>query len=137
MMMECTFTFSESIKYKKTTFLSPPSCVSRDVWTKGNLKSRFLIAKLQTNSDIQKFMEKILSFLKKSNRCKHLIGGFLVGLFALSPFPALYAAAVAASCLELKDRLNGCPWDWIDWLLTVAGGCLAALLLLIIWQIHC
>lgn len=76
-------------------------------------------------------MEKILQFLKTSNRNKHLIGGFLVGMFALGALPALYSAMVAASCLELKDKLHGCYWDWADWLLTVAGGGLAALLWLI------
>jgi hypothetical protein len=30
-------------------------------------------------------MNKIISFLKKSNRYKHLVGGFIVGLCALSP----------------------------------------------------
>lgn len=59
-------------------------------------------------------MNKIISFLKKSNRYKHLIGGLLVGLCALSPWAAIYSAIIAASCLELKDKLHGCPWDWID-----------------------
>ena len=49
-------------------------------------------------------MNKIFSFLKKSNRYKHLIGGLLVGLCALSTWPAIYSAIVAASCLELKDK---------------------------------
>ena len=60
-------------------------------------------------------MNKIIEFLKQSNRCKHLIGGLLVGLLAFSPWTALYAATVAASCLELKDKLKGGFWDWIDW----------------------
>lgn len=76
-------------------------------------------------------MDKFLSFLKKSNRYKHLIGGFAVGLCALSPPSALYTSAVAASCLELKDKLHGYVWDWIDWSLTVTGGIFAALLLLL------
>ena len=50
-------------------------------------------------------MNKFISFLKQSNRYKHLIGGFIVGICALSPWNALYSAAVAASCLELKDVL--------------------------------
>ena len=57
---------------------------------------RFLNAKIQTISDIQKFMDKILLFLKTSNRYKHLIGGLLVGLFALGAIPAIYASVVAA-----------------------------------------
>lgn len=73
-------------------------------------------------------MNKFISFLKQSNRYKHLIGGFLVGICALSPWNALYSAAVAASCLELKDVLHGCRWDSFDWLITVAGGGTAALI---------
>lgn len=76
-------------------------------------------------------MNKIISFLSQSNRYKHLIGGFFVGLCALSPYGAVYSAVVAASCLELKDKLRGCRWDWIDWSITLAGGTVAALLLLL------
>ena len=77
-------------------------------------------------------MNKIFSFLKKSNRYKHLISGFMVGLCALSPWTAIYSAIIAASCLELKDKLQGCPWDWIDWACTVLGGFIAMLFWLIV-----
>ena len=77
-------------------------------------------------------MNKILSFLKQSNRYKHLVGGFFVGLPALTPYAALYAAAIAASSLELKDKLWGGRWDWTDWTLTVTGGAIAALIFLVI-----
>lgn len=77
-------------------------------------------------------MDKIIQFFKTSNRYKHLIGGFLVGSCALSPWNALYSAAVAASCLKLKDILHGCHFDCIDWLLTVIGGGFAALIWLFI-----
>ncbi len=73
-------------------------------------------------------MNKIVTFLKRSNRYKHLAGGFLVGICALSGLNALYAATIAASCLELKDKLHGCMWDWMDWLITILGGLLAALI---------
>lgn len=76
-------------------------------------------------------MNRILLFLKTSNRYKHLIGGFLVGLFALSALPALYSAAIAGTCLELKDKLHGYYWDWLDWILTLIGGGLAAILWLL------
>ena len=76
---------------------------------------------------IQLFMKKFFTFLKKSNRYKHLLGGFLVGIFACNPLGALYSATVAGSCLEQKDKLHGCPWDWIDWFLTAAGGGVAAI----------
>lgn len=77
-------------------------------------------------------MNKIILFLSQSNRYKHLIGGFIVGLCALSPYGAVYSSAVAASCLELKDKLKGCRWDWTDWNVTLFGGIAAALLWLII-----
>ena len=56
-------------------------------------------------------MKKIIAFLKMSNRYKHLIGGLMVGLLGFTPWTAFYAAAIAASCLELKDTLRGSPWD--------------------------
>lgn len=36
-------------------------------------------------------MNKIIEFLKQSNRYKHLIGGLLVGILAFTPWTALYA----------------------------------------------
>ena len=51
-------------------------------------------------------MKKIIAFLKMSNRYKHLIGGLMVGLLGFTPWTAFYAAAIAASCLELKDTLR-------------------------------
>lgn len=75
---------------------------------------------------------RIFEFLKRSNRWKHLFGGVVVGICGLSVFCAIYSAVVAASCLELKDVLHGCRWDWVDWLLTVFGGCLSAALWLVI-----
>lgn len=71
-------------------------------------------------------------FFRCSNRWKHLLGGMFVGICSLSVFSAMYSAAVAASCLELKDVLHGCRWDWVDWALTVFGGCISATLWLII-----
>lgn len=72
------------------------------------------VAKLQTIFQIPKIMNKILSFFNQSNRKKHLGGGFLVGLCAFGVWPAIYAAIVAASCLELKDYLYHNRWDWKD-----------------------
>lgn len=77
-------------------------------------------------------MNKIISFLKESNRYKHLLGGLVIGILALSPWTAIYSATVAASCLELKDKLKGCYWDWLDWLLTLVGGAVAAIFWLIV-----
>lgn len=78
-------------------------------------------------------MDKFFSFFAASNRDKHLIGGFIVATLAGSFYAAIYAAAVAASCLELKDRLNGNLWDWTDWLCTVLGGSIAALMFYVLF----
>ena len=73
-------------------------------------------------------MKKILNLLKASNRYKHLIGGFAVGLCALDLWTAIYATIVAASCLELKDKLYGNKWDWIDFAMTIVGGMIPTLI---------
>lgn len=78
-------------------------------------------------------MNKIFSFFAVSNRYKHLIGGFIVATLAGSFYAAIYAAAVAASCLELKDRLYGNLWDWTDWLCTVLSGIIAALMFYVLF----
>ena len=81
---------------------------------------------------MRKYVCKIINYLKGSNRCKHLVGGCIVGLCAMCAWTAAYAALVAASALELKDRLYGQKWDWADWTLTVVGGCASALFWLIV-----
>lgn len=70
-------------------------------------------------------MNNFFKFFVASNRYKHLTGGFIVAALAGS----FYAAVYAASCLELKDRLYGNPWDWIDWLCILLGGIIAAIVL--------
>ena len=45
-------------------------------------------------------MNKIFSVLKKSNRNKNLIGGLLVGLYALSPWAAIYPGQGTGPCSE-------------------------------------
>lgn len=67
-------------------------------------------------------MNKFFSFFAVSNRYKHLIGGFIVATLAGSFYAAVYAAIVAASCLELKDHLYGNSRDWTDWLCTLLSG---------------
>ena len=77
-------------------------------------------------------MKKIIAFLKNPNHYKHLIGEFIVSWLTASPYAGIYAAVVAATCLELKDRLYGNKFDLTEWLLTVVGGTIAALIWLII-----
>ena len=66
-------------------------------------------------------MKKVWEWLKTSNRWKHLVGGIAIGLGANSVYCAAYAGIGVAAALELKDRLWGSKWDWIDFGLTVAG----------------
>lgn len=66
-------------------------------------------------------MKKILKWLRLSNRWKHIIGGAIIGLGADDDYCAAYAGVGIAASLELKDKLWGGEWDWIDFLLTLAG----------------
>lgn len=66
-------------------------------------------------------MKKILTWLKQSNRYKHLIGGCLIGLGADSNYCAAYAGIGVAGALEFKDRAHGGKWDWVDFGVTLAG----------------
>lgn len=66
-------------------------------------------------------MGKILDWLKTSNRWKHLAGGVMIGLGADSNYCAAYAGVGVAAALELKDKLWGGNWDWVDFGLTVGG----------------
>lgn len=66
-------------------------------------------------------MKKVIKWIKESNRWKHFAGGVLIGLGADSDYCAAYAGLGVASALELKDKLWGGKWDWIDFALTVGG----------------
>lgn len=115
--------------YKIRIETPPEVCTSKRPTCEGLIQSS--TANIQTIFQNRFIMNRIISFLKESNRWKHLAGGFVVGLCACSAFGAVYSAAVAASCLELKDKLHGSPWDWTDWLLTVGGGVAAS----VIWML--
>lgn len=69
----------------------------------------------------------ILDWLRISNRWKHLLGGFLLGMFltVISPI-------TAAGCLEFKDVQWGGKWSWIDFLCTIFGGILGQCVQLLI-----
>lgn len=66
-------------------------------------------------------MKKIIKLLTKSNRWKHLIGGFIIGAGADSLYCAAYAGTGVAATLELKDKLWGGQWDWLDFAITETG----------------
>ena len=77
-------------------------------------------------------VKQIINFIKTSNHYKHLIGCFVVGILACAPWTALYSAIVAATGLEMKDKMYSNFYDWTDWSLTVGGGAFAALIWLIV-----
>lgn len=73
-------------------------------------------------------MGKIVEWLKKSNRWKHLAGGILIGLGADSNYCAAYTGIGVAGALELKDKLWGGECDWIDFALTLGGAIVGRLI---------
>ena len=66
-------------------------------------------------------MKKFWNWFLSSNRYKHFLGGIVIGFFADSTYCAAYAGAGVAGALELKDKLWGGEWDWIDFGCTLAG----------------
>lgn len=66
-------------------------------------------------------MKKLFTWLKESDRYKHLIGGIAIGAFANSLYCAAYAGLGVATALELKDKMWGGKFDFVDLSLTLAG----------------
>lgn len=66
-------------------------------------------------------MKGIIDWFLKSNRWKHLVFGILIGFGANGWYCAEYVGLGVAGALELKDKLWGGKWDWIDFALTIVG----------------
>ena len=66
-------------------------------------------------------MRKLFTWLKESNRYKHLLGGIAIGAFANSLYCAAYAGIGVTTALELKDKMWGGKFDFVDLSLTLAG----------------
>lgn len=64
---------------------------------------------------------KIISWLKASNRWKHLAGAYAIGVGSDDAYCAAYCGFLVTSAMEYKDYAWGGRWDWIDWSLTIAG----------------
>ena len=56
-------------------------------------------------------------WIKESNRWKHLIGGFVLGMLL-----TFFCALGCAGGMEFKDRAWGGKWDWLDFIATCIGG---------------
>lgn len=66
-------------------------------------------------------MKKIIDWFKESNRWKHLLGGFIIGLLCNSWYCAGLTGTGVAGALEFKDWQWGGKPDIIDFLLTLGG----------------
>ena len=66
-------------------------------------------------------MKKIIEWLKKSHRWLHLLLGIVIGFASASLYCAALAGIGVAITSELKDKLWGGIWDWIDFILTIFG----------------
>lgn len=69
----------------------------------------------------QQAMKKIITWLKESHRLSHFGGGFIIGILSNTNYCAALAGCGVAGALELKDRLWGGKWEWLDFGLTLAG----------------
>ena len=68
-----------------------------------------------------------MSWLKESNRTKHLLYAIPIG-FILT----ILAVIGCAFGMEFKDKQYGNQWDWLDWLATMLGGMVGQLLQILI-----
>lgn len=66
-------------------------------------------------------MKKLIDWIKSSHRWLHLLIGLLIGFGATSIYCAALAGFGVAVTSELKDKLWGGLWDWIDFVLTIVG----------------
>lgn len=66
-------------------------------------------------------MNKVINWLKESNRYKHLIGGIILGIVSIDIYCTILLSISVASALEYKDIQWGGKWDWFDWIVTIIG----------------
>lgn len=97
------------------------------------LNTHYFINFAQIN--VSQAMKKILAWLQESHRLTHFGGGIAIGFFANSNYCAAYAGGGVAAALELKDKLWGGKWDWIDFGLTLAGAVVGRLIHILVCKI--
>lgn len=76
---------------------------------------------------MKKVLKRMWAWLISSNRLKHIVYGYGIGVGADDDYCAAYAGVGVAAALELKDKLWGGKWDWVDFALTVTGVALGRL----------
>ena len=62
---------------------------------------------------------KIITWLGLSNRWKHLLGGFIIGIGADNLYCAAYAGIGVEATFELKNHLWGGKADILDFIITI------------------
>lgn len=70
-------------------------------------------------------MKKLINWLKGSNRYRHLIGGFILGLISLDVYSMVMLSFCTGAALEYKDKMYGNKWDWLDLSVTMVGAILS------------
>lgn len=80
-------------------------------------------------------MAKIIEWFKDSNRWKHLLGGFIIGLLCNGWYCAALCGTGVAGALEFKDWQWGGKPDIIDFLLTVGGVAMGYITGVLLWRI--
>lgn len=74
---------------------------------------------------IKQIIKATMSWLSESNRYLHILCGMALGLLSIGWYCALLSSVSTAAALEYKDFMyNGkrlTAWDWIDFVLTIAG----------------
>lgn len=67
------------------------------------------------------WFKKAEAWLKESNRLKHLVLGVGIGVLSDSGYCAALAGTCTAGAMEVKDKMHGGEFDWIDFALTEVG----------------
>lgn len=70
---------------------------------------------------VMSWIKKFWEWLKESHRWLHILLGLLIGFGANGWYCAAYVGIGVAVTSELKDKLWGGVWDWIDFSLTLGG----------------
>lgn len=66
-------------------------------------------------------MNKIIDWLRMSNRYKHLIGGMVLGIISNGWYCAVLVGLATGLALEFKDKRWGGKPDGVDFILTMGG----------------
>ena len=70
---------------------------------------------------VMSWIKKFWEWLKSSHRLLHFLIGIVVGFGANGVYCAIYTGFGVSITSELKDKLWGGIWDWIDFSLTLGG----------------